>query len=1044
MSTTYHVLIPTNACIRGSKFKSVSMPGDASDIESLSSWSSSRLIKDSRFLLYYRAKRYRTSDNITSVRLYPNIKATKGVSTLETLFSDHDTKQSQGVRGLMDLDPIDKMAYIYKLCKQILEALKELYKVLTTLRKKDPDIPYSHGLLTPSSIYRYPNGQLKLTFYGLRTDSQSDNIYCDLQSLASIYSKLCTKLLVEPDPSFNATVEKLRSSDRVCQLKTILDFVEARLSKLSGSSGIVGHLIPPSDIEGSIKDGANELALPSSIEVDELEKSSTTGISASARSLHSISDSASTLCPSGETTTMLLESGILIPAKCLDQIHQHYSYPAGQTNPEGLCSIDDGYTMTILLTALQDIQMVCPYLTYFSILSSKHPIQEMKKSISEGNVLQIFTMDNVFEMLRDLSQSTPIMHETLARQEIVLQILKIAFTGASQSEEYGSMDDAKRALLHANMPRFIKFMIQDVNLHPYIMVTDPNLKSREVMEKEIWGLIDKGVECYLSLIAGRGWLCNEAEKGDTTSPKQSTEIANSCITCLKSYLHVAIISYSESFTDQIDTSEACMSIALKCVKLSIFETTFLMYFHSKRCSHVLANNMVAALIKKDASQSSTCSAIECSCICGLLVVYLTSKGTKYLSSTLINELLFIITGCLETSIADASSEEYQKIPLIAKVLINYYVLYLSQCAIELIKESTGVEENIKRCFVCLNVFVSKLHKVLVSSSQQTSNQTHGGPDRYYLLVYIALDCLAKLFRCIGGIERLMVRWLENIYIGDEYAQVYRPICSREEPLFLSYSDLPSTAAQGIGGPAIWQMENCQQNKKKLLIIYRGTVDMLTPQFAELLKSVSRYPALSNSSIVHVRITVIQNVIIEALYTVMQHDSKASIQQYMKPMAALGLRGRLEALLCNSTRDIQSLRDSESKEERGLVGKSSNAASAVRDIYTHSTVRRIVDLHLGINETQTFYIRHLMCENNISRDDFVFDVGNITRWNKNVYLKAAESLQTNRSFATFLKVFDITPNMVFSVMAADTFYRNTPIELLKSDNDATVDFRDMPV
>lgn len=49
------------------------------------------------------------------------------------------------------------------------------------------------------------------------------------------------------------------------------------------------------------------------------------------------------------------------------------------------------------------------------------------------------------------------------------------------------------------------------------MVTDPNLKSREVMEKEIWGLIDKGVECYLSLIAGRGWLCNEAEKGDTTS-----------------------------------------------------------------------------------------------------------------------------------------------------------------------------------------------------------------------------------------------------------------------------------------------------------------------------------------------------------------------------------------------------------------------------------------------------------------------------------------------------------------------------------------------
>lgn len=45
MSTTYHVLIPTNACIRGSKFKSVSMPGDASDIESLSSWSSSRLIK---------------------------------------------------------------------------------------------------------------------------------------------------------------------------------------------------------------------------------------------------------------------------------------------------------------------------------------------------------------------------------------------------------------------------------------------------------------------------------------------------------------------------------------------------------------------------------------------------------------------------------------------------------------------------------------------------------------------------------------------------------------------------------------------------------------------------------------------------------------------------------------------------------------------------------------------------------------------------------------------------------------------------------------
>lgn len=190
------------------------------------------------------------------------------------------------------------------------------------------------------------------------------------------------------------------------------------------------------------------------------------------------------------------------------------------------------------------------------------------------------------------------MHETLARQEIVLQILKIAFTGASQSEEYGSMDDAKRALLHANMPRFIKFMIQDVNLHPYIMVTDPNLKSREVMEKEIWGLIDKGVECYLSLIAGRGWLCNEAEKGDTTSPKQSTEIANSCITCLKSYLHVAIISYSESFTDQIDTSEACMSIALKCVKLSIFETTFLMYFHSKRCSHVLANNMVAALIKR--------------------------------------------------------------------------------------------------------------------------------------------------------------------------------------------------------------------------------------------------------------------------------------------------------------------------------------------------------------------------------------------------------------------------------------------------------------
>lgn len=123
----------------------------------------------------------------------------------------------------------------------------------------------------------------------------------------------------------------------------MLDFVEARLSKLSGSSGIVGHLIPPSDIESSIKDGANELALPSSIEVDELEKSSTTGISASARSLHSISDSASTLCPSGETTTMLLESGILMPAKCLDQIHQHYSYPAGQTNPEGLCSIDDGY-----------------------------------------------------------------------------------------------------------------------------------------------------------------------------------------------------------------------------------------------------------------------------------------------------------------------------------------------------------------------------------------------------------------------------------------------------------------------------------------------------------------------------------------------------------------------------------------------------------------------------------------------------------------------------------------------------------------------------
>lgn len=1041
MTTCCRVFIPTDACIRGSKFKDVTLPGSASDIESLSSKISSRFIKETRFLLRYKAKKIKGSEDPVSIRLQPNIRISRNICTLETLLSNNDAGPSQWFLGLRALDSVDKAARVYKICRQVLGALKNLYKILATLRKRDPDIPCAHGLLIPSSIYRYPNGEIKLSFYGLRKDQQSDSIYCDLLDLLSIYTEMCNMLLLEPDPSFKDTVEQLQSSDKAHQLEEMLAFVEARLTELSGSYSVAGHLLPLSNIEGSVKDGASELALPDNIEVDELERSSTVGISATSRSLRSSSEPATILCPPDEAATVLLDGGVLIPEKCIDQIHQHYCYPAGQAKPEGLYSTEEGCTMTILLNASHDIQMVCPYLTYFSILSSKHPIQELKKSIADGNVLHIFTMDNVFEMLRDLSQSTPLIYETLTRQETVLQIFEIAFNGTSHSKEYREMDSNKRALLHENMPRLIKFMIQDVNFHPHVMVTDPHLKEKAI-ESEVWSLIDKGIACYLSLIAGRGWPRDGNTNTNATNSSRLTDIANSCIACLKSYLHVAVTSYAETFTNQIDKNEAYMSIILKCTKLSIFEITFVMYFHNKGCSHVLANNMVAALVKKDDSQAFTCSIAECSYMCGLLIAYLTSKGTNYLSSALMGELLFGVVSCLETSMADASSGEYQKVPSMTKVLINYYVLYLSQCALELIKEAKGIEENVKRCFACLNVFINKLHGALTSSS---STVARGDSGRYCLLVYIATDCLARFFRCIGGIERLVVRCLENIYTGDEYAQIYRPICAREEPLFLSYSDLPSTAAQGIGGPAIWQTENCRQHRKKILLIYHGVLTMLTPQLAELLSSISKYPALSNSSIIHFRITVVQNVIVEALYIVMQSESKTVSPQYMKSITALGLGGRLEAILNSHTQNALSLRvgvNGVNKEEGSSPYKSLNNTSTVCEVYTYSMLRKIVDLHLSIHETQAFYIRHLMCRNEISRDDFVFDVSNVNNWNKDVYLKTAESLRDNKGFVMFLKVFDTSPNTILSTLKVDTFYRDIPVECSKIDEDMP-DFCDMP-
>lgn len=1053
MTTNCSIIVPSDVCTRNTRFKGVSTPMDVASIESLLSKISSKLPKGTRFLLPYKAKKVKTANTTVSLRLYPAIKSSKNVFTLETFLTDTDAKRSQKFSRLMEFDDVAKMEYIYKMSKQILDALKELYEVLTLIRKKNPEVQCVHGLLIPSSIYWYPNGQLKLSYYGLMSTSNSEGIYRDLSSLASIYSSLCKRLNINPEKSFSDTIKKSETSSRAHQLEAVLKFVESRISDLSRASGVTAHLLPPTNLEESIKDGANERALPDSIEVDELERSSTIGISASSRSMYSNSDPATSIQLPEEATTTLVASSSLIPDKCIEQIRQHYTYPAEQNKPEGLCSVDEGYTMTILLTASHDIQMVCPYLTYFSILSSKHPIQEMRKNISDGNILHIFTMDNVFEMLRDLSQSAPIIYDALSNQKTIIEILEIAFTGSTQSKEYANMDDTKKSLLYANMPRLIKFLMQDSNLHSHIVVTNPDLESKEVMEKELWKVFGKGIKCYLNLIAGKGWSYNDEDdkgkknnnsnSGDTNTPsKQQAGLINSCITCLKSYLHVAIISYPESFTNQIDKNEAYMSITLKCSKLSIFEITFLMYFNDKRCSHILANNMVAMLVKKDDHQPSICSFVECSSMCRLLVAYLTSRGTVYLNNSFMNELLFVVVGCLEVSVTNESSEEYQKIPLIARVLINYYILYLSQCALELIRETRGIEENIKNCFACLNMFITKLYKTLSSTSHDAPGQTRKGSSRYYLLVYITMDSLAKLFHCVGGIEHLIVKCQESIYTGDEYAHICRPVHSREEPMFISYGELPSTAAQGIGGPAIWQTENYRQNMKKISIIYRSILSLISPQFAEFFSSISTCPALFNSSIIQTRITIIQNVIIEASYIIMQNESKAVMQQCMKHISALGLKHRLDTVL--NVKNTSPVQSSISKNDGTSSIKVPNDTSTIYKVYTYSTVRKIVDLFLGINETQTFYIRHLMSENNIPRDDFIFDVKNTYDWHKDIYLKGIEDLKTNKVFAAFLKVFGISYNMITSAMKADIFYRDTPIKLPLDDDSMSPNLYNMPV
>lgn len=84
----------------------------------------------------------------------------------------------------------------------------------------------------------------------------------------------------------------------------------------------------------------------------------------------------------------------------------------------------------------------------------------------------------------------------------------------------------------------------------------------------------------------------------------------------------------------------------------------------------------------------------------------------------------------------------------------------------------------------------------------------------------------------------------------------------------------------------------------------------------------------------------------------------------------------------------------------------------------------------------------MCRNEISRDDFVFDVSNVNNWNKDVYLKTAESLRDNKGFVMFLKVFDTSPNTILSTLKVDTFYRDIPVECSKIDEDMP-DFCDMP-
>lgn len=1044
MTTNCSIIIPSDACSRSTSFRGISVANDVVSVESLLTKISSRLSKGTRFLLPYKAKRVKAADSTVSLRLYPIIKQSKNTLTLDTFLTDVDNKQAQRFSGLMEIDRIAKMERVYKLCKQILEALKELYGVLALMHKKNADVQCIHGLLIPSSIYWYPNGQIKLTYYGLVKPSNGDSIHYDLSSLSSVYCSLCEKLRIDPEKSFNDTVEKFKTSSRTRQLEAMLKFVESRIYDLSKSSGVTGHFLPPSNLEESLKDGADECALPNNIEVDELEKSSTIGISASSRSLCSSSDPSTSIHPPEEVTTTLVNSISLIPEKCIEQIHQHYTYPAEQNKPEGLCSVDEGYTMTILLTASQDIQMVCPYLTYFSILSSKHPIQEMRKNISEGNILHVFTMENVFEMLRDLSQSVPIIDDALSNQETILQMLEIAFTGSSQSKEYIEMNDTKRSLLYSNMPRLVKFLMQDSNLHSHVMVTDPNLESKKVMEKELWTVFGKGIKCYLNLINGKGWhykgenIDSDDTKDRGVPSKQQSEVIASCIMCLKSYLHVAIISYPESFTNQIDKNEAYMSIALECIKLSIFEITFLMYFSDKRCSHALANNMVVALVKKDGTHSPTCSFVECSSISRLLVTYLTSRGTVYLNNTFMNELLFVVIDCLEISITNESSEEYQKVPLIARILINYYILYLSQCALELIRETKGIEENIRNCFACLNIFITKLYKTLTASNHDTSGQTCRDSSRYHLLVYITMDCLAKLFHCVGGIEHLIVKCRDSIYTGDEYSQICRPVHSREESMFISYSELPSTAIQGIGGPAIWQTENYRQNRKKISIIYRGILALISPHFAEFLASISRCPALFNSSIIQARITMILNVIVDALYVVMQNDSKTVAQQYMKYTAALGLKHRLEiALNCKSTQS------STYRDDGASSITVSNRTNTVYEDYTYSTIRKIIDLFLGITETQIFYIRHLMSDNNISRDDFVFDVKATHHWCKDAYLKAIESLKTNKAFISFLKAFGISYNMVSNAMKVDTFYRDTVIGSFIDDDSALLDLNNTP-